>query len=163
MQKTTIPPYGKRGIYRISLIAILTIACLFSTNMFAQTNLEINLIKRSDSSIVQNQHFHLFEIVNTSSTTKSLDLKARNVSCSSAKKKQTDLDFLILNESRQNLNQIVLAPNQKLRFVLKTKRSEKTTLNAWNCIEVYAEDSKTKQSLSSDIIKSYIPNPTSFN
>jgi len=163
MQKTTIPLRGKLNRLRITYVTTLMLITFFSTTSYAQNRIEIQLVNRSDSSIVQTEHYHLFEIANKNSSTQKIDLKARTVSCNRANIEESELSFSLLDENHKNIESITLAPNQKLRFVLKTKRSEKTTLNSWNCIEVYAEDINSKSLLSSETIKSLIPNPTSFN
>ena len=94
---------------------------------------------------------------------KSFDLNAKNSSCGQFKKKQIDSSFLILNEESKRIDRIALAPNQELSFILKTDRLERTILNAWNFIEIYAEDFETNRLLSTEMIKSYMPNPISFN
>ncbi len=131
---------------------------------FAQNNIQLTLVERSDRPNTDKEHIYTVEVNNTSSSQQKIALSATNVNCDNVKAAsiKNDMEVSLLDMSKGSLQTLILSPGQSKKIYIKLNRTANAKLNTWSCIEINAGGIDSKNSNSSLLIKQFIPDPKSF-
>lgn len=129
--------------------------------VFAQQPLIIKIKEGSNQPNYKTEHLYLLEVKNITRSKLDYTIKTSNVECEEVQSnQQIELNHSTLNrESRREMSQYTLGPNQSYEFYVKITRPFNARRNSWNCTEVKAVDNNGKPLSNSIVITSLVPDP----
>lgn len=129
----------------------------------SQSKLPLKIIETSNQELTNPVHWYLLEVKNSSNKSISARVQTKMDRCRNldSKQIQTELDFEIFTETKQQLlKTLLINPNSSSKFYVKTNYNSKTTLGGWNCAEISLLNERDNTEISVTVeLRSFIPNP----
>ncbi|WP_299104318.1 hypothetical protein [uncultured Tenacibaculum sp.] len=137
---------------------------------FSQSSVKVSLIEKSSKPNYAKEHLYKIEVENRTANATSYEINVDNSYCKN-KNRSNDITYNLYDTDLNLIDhRISLAAKQSRQFYIKLIKSNRSTLNSWNCTRIEVNTAKTRllsnksnSQANSVTIKSFIPDPNNDN